>query len=151
MKWVTRARPRIDRIACPWLIRRFIDREPEFLFVPADQVAEVARTTGAMPFDIPGAELGHHGELCSFDAFLKKFALQDPSLARLATIVRSADTGRLDLRPEGAGLLSISLGLSINFPDDHEMLSHGLIVYDALFSWIRLASSAQNAWPSPLT
>lgn len=145
MKWVTLKRPRIDRIACPWLIQRFIDNAPEFLFVSADEVPEIVRTAGATPFDVPGAELGHHGDLCSFDAFLKKFALHDPSLARLATIVRGADTGRLDPRAEGAGLLSISLGLSINFPDDHEMLRHGLIVYDALFSWIRLASAAQNA------
>ncbi len=135
MKWVTRERPKIDRIACPWLIARFIDRQPEFLYVPADQVLKVAADTGAVPYDVPGVEMGHVGELCSFDAFIAKHRLTDPALQRLATIVRGADTSRLDLAPQSAGLLAISQGLSRNFADDHQMLGHGLVIYDALYSW----------------
>ena len=135
MKWITRARPKIDRIACPWLIARFIDESPEFLYVPADQVWSTAEATGAVPYDVPGVEMSHVGELCSFDAFLKKYGLTEPALQRLATIVRGADTSRLDLTPQSAGLYAISLGLSRNFADDHEMLRHGLVMYDALYSW----------------
>jgi hypothetical protein len=137
MKWITRARPKIDRIACPWLIARFIDSAPEFLYVPADQVLCVAAETGAVPFDVPGVEMGHVGERCSFDAFLTKYGLADPALQRLADIVRGADTARLDLAPEAAGLYAISLGLSRNFADDHEMLRHGMVMYDALYAWCR--------------
>ena len=126
MKWITRARPKIDRIACPWLVARFIDKDPEFLFVPSDRVFAVAKETGATPYDIPGAELSHVGERCSFDAFLEKFHLRDPALERLATIVRGADTSRLDLAPQAPGLLAISQGLSINFTDDHQMLAHAM-------------------------
>ncbi|HLE93788.1 MAG: chromate resistance protein ChrB domain-containing protein [Sulfuricaulis sp.] len=139
MKWITRERPKIDRIACPWLITRFIDKAPEFLFVAPDKVLPVAEDTGAIPYDIPGVELGHVEELCSFDAFLKKYQLTDPTLQRLADIVRAADTGRLDLAPEAAGLLAVSRGLSHNFRDDHEMLKHGMVVYDALYAWCRSA------------
>ena len=139
MKWITRDRPKIDRIACPWLITRFIDKAPEFLFVAPDKVLPVAEDTGAIPYDIPGVELGHVEELCSFDAFLKKYQLTDPTLQRLADIVRAADTGRLDLAPEAAGLLAVSRGLSHNFRDDHEMLKHGMVVYDALYAWCRSA------------
>lgn len=135
MKWITRERPKIDRIACPWLIARFIDKEPEFLYVPADQVLRIAEETGAAPYDIPGVELGHVGELCSFDAFLKKYALTEPALHRLAAIVRGADTSRLDFTPQSAGLYAISQGLSRNFADDHEMLKHGMVMYDALYAW----------------
>lgn len=137
MKWVTRERPKIDRIACPWLIARFIDPQAEFLYVPADEVMRVAAETGATPYDIPGIEMGHVGELCSFDAFLKKYNLEDPALHRLAAIVRGADTGQLDLTPQSHGLLAISLGLSRNFTNDHEMLKHGKLIYDALYSWCR--------------
>lgn len=137
MKWVTRERPKIDRIACPWLIQRFIDRDAEFLYVPASDVLRVAEKTGATPYDVPGAEMGHVGDLCSFDAFLAKHRLDDPALQRLAAIVRGADTSRLDLTPQSAGLLAISLGLSRNFTDDHEMLRHGVVMYDALYSWCR--------------
>ena len=112
MKWITRERPKIDRIACPWLIKRFIDPVAEFLYVPSDKVLVVARETGAIPYDIPGVELSHVGEFCSFDAFLKKYELSDPGLVNLAVIVRGADTDRLDLVPQAAGLLAISLGLS---------------------------------------
>jgi hypothetical protein len=135
MKWITRERPKIDRIACPWLIARFIDESPEFLYVPADQVRSTAEATGAVPYDVPGVEMSHVGELCSFDAFLKKYGLTEPALQRLATIVRGADTSRLDLTPQSAGLYAISLGLWRNFADDHEMLRHGLVMYDALYSW----------------
>src|SRR5260221_12213167 len=120
MKWVTRERPKIDRIACPWLIERFIDTVPEFLFVPSKDVLRVAEKTGAIPYDIPGVELSHVGEHCSFDAFLSKYRLTDTALATLAVIVSGADTSRLDLAPEAAGLLAISLRLSQTFNAVHE-------------------------------
>jgi hypothetical protein len=135
MKWVTRERPKIDRIACPWLIARFIDQSPEFLFVPATDVMRVAEESGAIPYDVPGVELSHVGDQCSFDAFLRKYTLTSQALARLAVIVRGADTARLDLAPEAAGLFAISLGLSNIFVDDHEMLRHGMVMYDALLAW----------------
>jgi hypothetical protein len=147
MKWITRERPKIDRIACPWLIRRFIEKEPEFLFVPADKVFEIAKETGAIPYDIPGAELSHVGELCSFDAFLDRYELKDPALRHLAEIVRGADTGRLDLTPQSPGLLAISLGLSHCHPDDHEMLRHGMVLYDALYAWCRSLTGETHGWP----
>lgn len=134
MKWITRERPKIDRIACPWLIVNYIDPGAEFLYVPAGQVEEVARETGAIPYDIKGAELGHHGDQCSFDAFIRKYELFNPALDKLALIVRAADTGRPDLAPEAAGLLAVSAGLSLNFSDDHEMLRHGMVIYDALYA-----------------
>lgn len=147
MKWVTRERPKIDRIACPWLILRFIDDAPEFLFVPSERVLAVASETDAVPYDIPGVELSHEGELCSFDAFLRKYRLDDPALRQLAVIIRGADTGRPDLTPQSAGLLAISLGLSRNFADDHEMLRHGLVMYDALYSWARELQGETHGWP----
>jgi hypothetical protein len=133
MKWVTRARARVDRVACPWLIARFIDPEPEFLFVPADQVREVAAREGATPFDVPGVELGHHGERCSFDAFLDKYQIDDPALRRLAEIVRGADTDRLELRPESAGLFAVASGFREISRDDHENLRLQFPAYDALY------------------
>ena len=135
MKWVTRERPKIDRIACPWLVARFIDEAPEFLYVPAGEVMRVAAETGATPYDVPGVELGHHAEQCSFDAFIAKYGLEDAALTKLAQIVRAADTDRPGLAPEAAGLLAISRGLSLNFADDQEMLRHGLMIYDALYAW----------------
>ena len=147
MKWVTRERPKIDRIACPWLIARFIDREPEFLYVPAAEVLETAAATGAVPYDVPGVEMSHVGELCSFDAFLAKYRLDDPALQQLAQIVRGADTSRLDLAPQSAGLYAISLGLSHNFEDDHEMLKHGFVIYDALYAWCRSCQAETHNWP----
>ncbi|MEO6264534.1 MAG: chromate resistance protein ChrB domain-containing protein [Luteimonas sp.] len=151
MRWVTRERPKIDRIACPWLVRRFIDEQAEFLFVPKDKVIAVARDTGAVPYDVPDVELSHVDERCSFDAFIHKYALEnDPALAQLAVIVRGADTARLDLAPQCAGLLAISLGLSQRYPDDHEMLEAGVIVYDALYAWCRDAQSETHSWnPAP--
>ncbi|NRO99200.1 chromate resistance protein [Paraburkholderia sp. NMBU_R16] len=143
MRWITRERPKVDRIACPWLIARFIDNEPEFLYVPSDHVMRIAQETGATPFDVPSVELGHHGELCSFDAFVSKYRLDDPALLKLARIVRGADTGRLDLAPEAAGLYAISIGLSQRFDDDHKQLRHGMIVYDALYAWCK--SSDEHA------
>ena len=133
-RWVTRERPKIDRIACPWLIRRFIDADAKFLYVPAAQVKETAQ---AIPFDVPGAEFGHHGERCSFDAFIEQFNLRDAALDRLARIVRAADTHRLDLAPEAAGLLAISTGLGKTIADDHALLEHGMAVYDALYAACR--------------
>ena len=138
MKWITRERPKIDRIACPWLIARFIDSNPEFLYVPPQDVMRAAQSTGAIPYDVPGVELGHVGERCSFDAFIEKYKLDEPALDRLALIVRGADTSRLDLSPQSAGLHAISLGLSTNFINDHDMLGHGMVMYDALYSWCRL-------------
>jgi hypothetical protein len=150
MKWVTRERPKIDRIACPWLIARFIDRDAEFLYVPAGEVLKVAEASGAIPYDIPGVEYGHRGALCSFDAFLDKHGLDNPALRQLAVIVRGADTDRLDLAPQCAGLLAVSLGLSKNFADDHEMLRHGMVMYDALYAWIENAQAERHNWSYPV-
>lgn len=146
MRWVTRERPKIDRIACPWLIARFIDPAAEILFVPPDAVARTSRDTGAIPFDVEGVELSHDGPLCTFDAFLAKYALRDPALADLATIVRGADTDRLDLAPQCAGLLAISLGLSQLYADDHQQLQHGFVIYDALYAWLTRARGETHTW-----
>ena len=147
MKWVTRERPKIDRIACPWLVLRFIDAEAEFLYVPAADVLATAAATGATPYDIPGVAMSHVGERCSFDAFLLKYQLTEPALDRLATIVRGADTARLDLAPQSAGLYAISLGLSRVLSDDHAMLRHGLVMYDALYAWCREGQAETHHWP----
>ena len=148
MKWITRERPKIDRIACPWLITRCIDKSPEFLFVPPADVLKVAAETGAIPYDIPGVELSHEGELCSFDAFLKQYGLtDDPALQQLAVIVRGADTSRLDLTPQSAGLYALSLGLSQVYADDHEMLQHGLVMYEALYTWCKDCQAETHNWP----
>jgi hypothetical protein len=147
MKWVTRERPKIDRIACPWLITRFIDPQPEFLYVPASDVLRVSAEQDAAPYDIPGVELSHEGELCSFDAFLKKYELDDPALGHLAAIVRGADTSLLDLTPQSSGLYAISLGLSHNFANDYEMLEHGLVIYDALYAWCKDCQAETHSWP----
>jgi len=147
MKWVTRERPKIDRIACPWLIDRFIDRDPEFLYVPAKDVQRVAEETGAIPYDVPEVELTHEGEFCSFDTFLKRYGLDDPALRQLAVIVRAADTDRFDLAPQAAGLFAISLGLSANIPDDHEMLKVGMVMYDALYTWCKSGQGETHNWP----
>jgi hypothetical protein len=136
-KWVTREHPKIDRIACPWLIRRFIDSDAEILYVPRDQVTAKAEELGAIPFDVQDVQFGHHGDRCSFDAFLAVFAIKDRPLDRLAEIVRGADTGKPTLTPQSAGLLALSHGLSAIFADDHEMLAHGITMYDALYAWCR--------------
>ncbi len=135
MQWITRERPKIDRIACPWLIARFIDESPEFLYVPSGDVMRIAAETGATPYDVSGAELGHQGDQCSFDAFIAKYQLTDPSLQKRAIIVRAADCAQPQLAKEAAGLLAISKGLSLNFADDHEMLKAGIVMYDALYAW----------------
>jgi hypothetical protein len=137
-KWVTREHPKIDRIACPWLIARFINPNAEFLYVPPNDVMSVVKERGAVPYDITGVEFGHVGDRCSFDAIIKIHDIEDAALDRLATIVRGADTSRPDLTPQCEGLLAISYGLSANYPDDHEMLQHGMIIYDALYTWCRL-------------
>jgi len=136
-RWVTRERPKIDRIACPWLIARFVDKAAEFLYVPAKRVLDEAKARDAIPYDIPGVAFSHDGNLCSFDAFLKHYHLTDPALQQLAVIVRGADTHKLDLAPQAPGLAAISLGLSRNFGDDHEMLGHGMVMYDALYAWCK--------------
>ena len=148
--WVTRRRPKIDRIACPWLIRRFLDPKAQILFVDPDQVVSVARETGGVPFDIKDVELSHVGERCSFDTMLELFALEsEPSLARLALIVRGADTARPDIAAEAAGLHAVSLGLSaLAGDDDHGLLKRGFIVYDALFAWLRFAAEERHNWPA---
>ena len=138
MKWITRSHVHVDRVACPWLISRFVDSEAEFLFVPKNQVMEVAERENAIPFDIPDVELGHHGDDCSFDSIIKKYGLTDKALLRLAKIVNAADTDRLSADPLAAGFEAIATGYSIRFPEDHENLSRQFEVYDALYVWCRL-------------
>ncbi len=150
MKWVTRARPKIDRIACPWLIARFIDRDAQFLYVAPERVLAVARETGATPYDVPDVELTHDGELCSFDAILRRYDLHDDALDKLAIIVRGADTDRLDLAPQCAGLLAISLGLVQNIEDDHARLAHGIVMYDALYAWCKEKNPERHRWNAPV-
>jgi len=145
-RWITRERPKIDRIACPWLVKRFVDPEAEFLYVPAADVRRIAAERDAEPYDIPDVKLSHEGERCSFDAFLKAYRLTDPALAELAVIVRGADTGRLELAPQAAGLAAISLGLSRSFRDDHEMLEHGIVMYDALYAWCKEGKEEVHTW-----
>ena len=146
MKWVTRARPKIDRLACPWLVRRFIDPEGEFLYVPSADVLRVVELAGATPFDIPGIELTHEGPACSFDAFLKKYRLSDAALFKLADIVRAADTDTLEQSREAPGLLAISLGLATNFQDDDELLQTSMVIYDALYTWCRTTGNERHGW-----
>ena len=146
MKWITRERPKIDRIACPWLIKRFVDPQAEFLYVPPQQVRAEAQRLGATPYDVPGVELTHDGPACSFDAILKKYRFDDPALARLADIVRAADTDTLERSPQAPGLLAITLGLSANIRDDHEMLKVGMVIYEALYTWCRTLSGERHGW-----
>jgi len=144
--WVTRERPKIDRIACPWLIRRFIDPDAVILYVPVSQVFETAEREGAVAFDIAGAPFSHAGERCSFDAFVERFAVRDPGLETLALIVRGADTDNHHLAPEASGLHAISLGLSANYSDDLALLEQGLVVYDALYAWATKAKGERHNW-----
>ena len=140
MKWVTRSHVHVDRVACPWLILRFVDNEAEFLFVPRSQVARMAAETGAIPFDAPDVELGHHDGRCSFEAILDKYELKDPALLRLARMVHAADVDAdLDTDPLARGLEAIATGFSLRYPDDEENLAHQFEVYDALYAWCRLA------------
>lgn len=139
MKWVTRSHVHVERIACPWLIRRFVDNKAEFLFVPASQVEEVVKATGAIPFDTPGAELGHHGKQCSFESIIDKYGLKEAGLLRLAEIVHAADVEEdIDLDPIARGLEAIAVGYSLRYPCDEENLEHQFKVYDALYAWCRL-------------
>ena len=141
MKWVTRERARVDRIACPWLISRFIDKEPMFLFVPTSQVMQVAEREGAIPYDVPDVELGHHGERCSFDAFLDKYKLTDPALQALATIVRGADTDARQLTQESSGLYALATGFQAIAADDHDNMAKQFPAYDALYAYCRAAGA----------
>ena len=145
-RWVTRERPKIDRIACPWLIRRFIDPSAEFFYVPNAEVRAYAATNGATAYDIPDVPYSHAGPECSFDAFVRRHALGHPALDRLATIVRAADTSALDIAREAPGLLAASLGLSAMFADDHAMLKWGMLVYDSLYAWCRAAQAETHGW-----
>ncbi len=146
MKWITRERPKIDRIACPWLIKKFIDPKAEFLYVPSQEVMTSAKAQDAIPYDVPRVELTHDGPLCSFDAFIKKYELKDLALNHLAEIVRAADTNTLDKSIQAPGLLAITLGLSQNIKDDHQMLEVGMIIYEALYSWCQSSMSERHGW-----
>jgi hypothetical protein len=146
-RWVTRERPKIDRIACPWLIRRYVDPQAQFLYVPTAEVFAVAERERAVAYDIPGAVFSHVGERCSFDAFVERFGLGDaPGIARLSQIIRGADTDRHELAPEAAGLHAVSLGLSVLIADDHALLEQGLVIYDALHAWATKAAGERHAW-----
>lgn len=138
MKWVTRSHVHVDRVACPWLIRRFIDSEAEFLFVPKNQVKAVAEKEGAIPFDTPGVELDHDGDLCTFDVMIREYGLTDKPLSRLAKIVNAADTRRLENDPLAAGFEAIAVGYGLRFPDDQKNLEKQFEVYDALYAWCSL-------------
>lgn len=147
MKWITRERPKIDRIACPWLIKKFIDKNAEFLYVPKEEVKKVAEETGAIPYDIAGVELTHVGEFCSFDTIIKKYQLtNDQALMRLAEIVRAADTDNLQNSIQAPGLLAITLGLSANISNDHEMLKVGIQIYEALYTWCKDHANDRHGW-----
>ncbi len=138
MKWITRSHVHVDRVACPWLISRFVDSEAEFLFVPNNQVLEIAKRESAIPYDIANVELGHRGDDCSFDSIVKKYSLTDKALLRMARIINAADTDRFSIDPLAAGIEAIATGYSIRYPDDHENLAHQFEVYDALYAWCRL-------------
>jgi galactitol-specific phosphotransferase system IIB component len=145
-RWVTRERPKIDRVACPWLIRRFIDQDAEFLFVPTEKVFQTAERERAVAFDIPGASFSHQGEHCSFDAFVERFGIDDSGIRALQPIIRGADTDRHDLAPEAAGLHALSLGLSVTHHDDQALLAQGLVIYDAFYAWAIKARGERHAW-----
>jgi hypothetical protein len=146
MKWITRERPKIDRIACPWLIKNFVDRDAEFIYVPKEQVFAKAEELNAIPYDIPGAAYAHEGDFCTFDYIIKKHKLSDPALNQLAVIVRGADTDSFELAPQAAGLWAISAGLSYNIKDDHEQLAIGMKIYDALYSWAKYVHDEKHTW-----
>ena len=146
MKWITRERPKIDRIACPWLIKNFVDSNAQFLYVPREQVFEKAKELDAIPYDIPGAEYSHLGQDCTFDFIVKRHEIDDPAVIQIATIVRGADTDSFDLAPQAAGLWAISAGLSYNHKDDQEMLAIGMKIYDALYSWCKYVQNEKHTW-----
>lgn len=144
MKWITRSHVHVDRVACPWLIQRFIDSEAEFLFVAPSHVQTVADAEEAIPYDIPGADLGHHDDRCSFDAIIERYGLKDRALLKLAEIVRAADTDALEAHPCAAGLEAIATGFGLRFPDDEANLAHQFPVYDALYAWCKLQVAAEG-------
>ena len=146
MKWVTRARPKIDRIACPWLIKNFVDADAEFIYVPKEEVFKKATELNAIPYDIPGADYSHEGDLCTFDYIVKKHGINEPAIRQIATIVRGADTDHFELAPQSAGLWAISAGLSYNYKDDQEMLTLGMKLYDALYSWAKYVQDEKHFW-----
>ncbi len=146
MKWITRERPKIDRIACPWLIKNFVDKEAEFIYVPKESVFKKGEELGAIPYDIPGAEYTHEGEYCTFDYIIKKHQLTDDALQQIAVIVRGADTDRFNLAPQAAGLWAVSAGLSYNYKNDYEMLEVGMKIYDALYSWAKYVQDEKHTW-----
>ncbi|MCW3093816.1 MAG: hypothetical protein JWP81_4885 [Ferruginibacter sp.] len=150
MKWITRERPKIDRIACPWLIKTFVDRDAEFIYVPKEQVFEKSKELNAIPYDLPGAEYSHYGEECTFDYIVKKHSIDDSAIHEIAAIVRGADTNQFDLTKQSAGLWAISAGLSYNYRDDHEMLEIGMKLYDALYSWAKFVSDEKHVWSPDL-
>ena len=146
MKWITRERPKIDRIACPWLIKKFVDSNAQFFYVPKEAVFEKAKQLDAIPYDIPGAEYSHYGDECTFDFIIRKHQLNDPHLQQLATIIRGADTDKFQLAPQAAGLWAISAGLSYIYANDHEMLAIGMKLYDALYSWAKYVQQERHNW-----
>ncbi len=146
MKWITRERPKIDRIACPWLIKKFVDHDAEFIYVPKEQVFRKAKLLDAIPYDIPGAEYSHEGDNCTFDYIIKKHNITDSGINQIALIVRGADTDSFDLAPQAAGLWAISAGLSYNIKDDHEQLAIGMKIYDALYSWAKCVQNEKHTW-----
>ena len=146
MKWITRERPKIDRIACPWLIKNFVDKNAEFIYVAKDQVLAKAKELDAIPYDINGAEYSHEGDFCTFDYIIKKHHIRDAAVDQLALIVRGADTDRFDLAPQAAGLWAISAGLSHNIKNDHEQLAIGMKIYDSLYSWAKYVYNEKHNW-----
>lgn len=146
MKWITRERPKIDRIACPWLIKNFVDHEADFIYVPKEQVFSKAKELDAVPYDIPGAEYSHEGDYCTFDYIIKKHHIDDPAIDQIALIVRGADTDSFELAPQAAGLWAISAGLSFNIKDDYEQLVLGMKIYDALYSWAKYVHDEKHTW-----
>ena len=146
MKWITRERPKIDRIACPWLIKNFVDPQAEFIYVPKENVFTKAEELNAIPYDIPGAEYSHEGDFCTFDYIVKKHSINDPAVDQIALIVRGADTDHFELAPQAAGLWALSAGLSYNYRDDYEQLAIGMKMYDALYSWAKYVQDERHNW-----
>lgn len=150
MKWITRERPKIDRIACPWLIKKLVDPNAEFIFVPKEVVLAMAKELDAIPYDIPGAEYSHVGDHCTFDYIITKHNITDPAILQIALIVRGADTDSFQLAPQAAGLWAISAGLSYNYKDDHEQLAIGMKIYDALYSWAKFVQNEKHIWSNKI-
>ncbi|MBX2956127.1 MAG: chromate resistance protein [Cyclobacteriaceae bacterium] len=150
MKWITRERPKIDRIACPWLIKKLVDPNAEFIFVPKEVVLAMAKELDAIPYDIPGAEYSHVGDHCTFDYIIAKHNITDPAILQIALIVRGADTDSFQLAPQAAGLWAISAGLSYNYKDDHEQLAIGMKIYDALYSWAKFVQNEKHIWSNKI-